>query len=309
MGFNIKKSVKKYGVAAALGGVAGVTLKGSADKLLKGPDIPTPPGMSETEAALYRKNIELLDQERKGMDQNLALYDRASGYYNPDGTINEAAVGRLRGADDMAMARYERALRGDLPASVGLQQEEEEAFRLFRSQQARQGGGVQGNSFGTAIAGTTAGNQRLMGFGRNFALRGDEERRAELNSAPGRLGFASNLVGNRQNFTRGYAPLGGMYRDAAQPYTAQRELEYNGRLAKAGAKAGQKQALLGLAGTVAGAFIGGPAGAAAGGQVAQAAGGGGGGGGMGFVQQRPLYQPQPPRMANANRLNYGEEYY
>jgi hypothetical protein len=59
-----------------------------------------------------------------------------------------------------------------------------------------------------------------------------------------------------------------MYQSAAQPFGAQRGLEYNAQLAKAGAKSANRNALLGFAGTIGGALIGGPAGAAVGGKVA-----------------------------------------
>lgn len=299
MGFSLKKVAK-----VAAGGILGAQV----GKLLKGPKVPGAPGFSSMEQELMAKNLEMLNANRTALDSSNAAYNRLTGLYNNDGTINYAAADALKGklaADeatgkelqDLETQRYFRALRGDMPVSEGLRQEEEEAFRQFRAQMARRGGGVQGTNFNNAFGNSTAANQRLMGFAKTYGLRADEERRAELNRAErvagafytgeratpyaARMGFAGNVANQRAGLGAQYGSLGSMYGAAAQPYQQQRELEYNAQLAKAGAKQAQQQALLGLAGTIGGAFVGGPMGAAAGGRMAQ---GMGGGGGMGFGQ-------------------------
>lgn len=160
-------------------------------------------------------------------------------------TINEEKLGDLRKrmadyqtkADELAgleTARYERALRGDLPVSEGTQQRKAQEFNLLRENLARQGSLIQGETPETAVGLSSAAAQNLGEFQRTYKLIEDAERHGELAAGgmgptPGALSLG--YMTGAQNYSPaslipGYGSLASAYGGAAQPYAAQRGLQY-----------------------------------------------------------------------------------
>lgn len=211
MGFTLKK-VGRVATAIGTGGLSEV-----ARPLLSGPTFPTPPGLSPQEQQLMQ------------------LQQQFSGLYDANGNLDPAKVAELKAKgttlQNLQFDRYQRALEGTLPVSVGLQQEQADAFKNFATESARRGAPVTGTTFANAMTGSTAGNQRLMGFQKSFGLRADQERQAAL-----------------QNPYDPYATSMGFLQPAAATAGGQRELGYNADLTKYAARNARQGAILGLAG-------------------------------------------------------------
>jgi hypothetical protein len=291
MGFSIKKFVKKPGniLAAAANPLMFLGTGGATGKVgqmaidaLKGPKIPAPPGISQQEWDAYLA-------QQAYLNDNTSISNQLSGLYGADGQLDPDAVARMRaqvgktqeqGQElvELERQRYLNALSGKAPVSVGLQQEEEEAFKQFRAEMARRGGGVEGTSFANATGQSTAANQRAAAMSKAYGFRADEERREALNA--GRTNTMGFFTGERaQPYAQGLgffdrrAQMLPMYQSAAQPFGAQRGLEYNAQLAKAGQKSASRNALFGAVGTGLGFIAGGPVGAMVGSQVGSRMGG------------------------------------
>lgn len=217
MGFSLRSVAK----------VASPLTFGVTDKImgaLEGPKFPGAPGLSPEEQQLQQLRMQF------------------SGLYDANGNLDPAKVAKLKAQGStlqkLQFDRYQRALEGTLPASVGLQQEQADAFKNFKTLASRQGGRVQGTGFDNSFANSTAANQRLMGFQKAFGLRADEERRAELN--------------------RPYDPFGvsmGFLNPAAQAAQGQRELQYNAALTKYAGRNARQGQILGLVGQLGGAAL------------------------------------------------------
>lgn len=266
---------------------------------------------------------DILSQENLNAQQNQQLLRGISGLYNPDGSINQQQLEGLRSrtlaqqqlqeqlgttglnylqglftpgelenlsgqAGVEEVNQYLNALRGNVPLSAALQQQEQDRFTRLMESAGQRGIRISGNDLFTATSDSTAGNQLLAQLRRDAQLNRETQRENALSRLQGanmqRLGFGLQRQGQLSNIAMGtqYQPgsaqLGYMsaaqqqgpgsllgsfgalsqgYGQAAEPFRQQRYLQYQGELQNSANRGAFGRGLGGLAGGIGGAFIGG----------------------------------------------------
>lgn len=242
-------------------------------------NVPAPPKMSGEEQELLRQQANqlgtisgILKQSQSQQTEAQDLYKQLSGLYDkgPNGafTLNQAKVDALRAqqeqygqmADEISALqsqRYLKALKGELPVSEATLQRKDKEFSLLRENLARRGGGeIVGDSPEGSYGTSSAAAQNLGEFQRTYKLIQDAEARGEL--ASGGMGAAPGTTSlNSYNSSFGYSPanlipsygsLASGYGAAAQPYTQQRQLQYQASLQQAALRSQGGAAGMGLLG-------------------------------------------------------------
>lgn len=248
-------------------------------------NIPPPPGLSQEERDLIKKQTQSLDfylgalEEQKSQNKEQGLLMAVtSGLYDPvynngqlvDATLNADKVAEFQTLyarntelQTLSADRYERALRGELPVSEGTLARKEQDFKLLREAAARKGVTIAGNSLEEAALSpqdSTAGNELVQRLNRTYRIAEDSERRGELAMTPGTLG--ASTLGAASGAVSQFNPQGylGAVQGAgyiAQPFAQQRELGYQATLNQAALNSRKGSGLgAGLAGAGTGAAIG-----------------------------------------------------
>jgi hypothetical protein len=208
-----------------------------------------------------------------------------------------------QGSDEIGLAEnrnYLQALNqqaGQL--SVAQQQQQRADFQKLVESAGARGIRIRGDDPMSATSDSTAGNQILSSFNQRYQTLADQNRLAQIQMGGGqnlaRLGFAEQA---RQGQLNNTLNLGTAYAGMAQPYQQQRlgaygtqnanvdirnqgllnqyqsaqnqaMLNYQANQQNQANKMGFINSLVGLGGTIAGAAIGGPGGAAVGGKLMQ----------------------------------------
>lgn len=229
------------------------------------------------------------------LQQNQGILRQLTGLYGEDGTLNQDAVTALRtrvtgeldqrnqlgqralgflnsffdeGNDptqddinSLEQTRYRDALRGNLPVSEGLRQQQTKDFQLLKESAGARGIRIEGDDASTATSESTGGIKMLSEFNKRYDLARENERQAAISQGASqnlaRIGlmdaeqasafdFATGLAGNfgaSSNATLGFlnsaagsspanlAPLIQSYTGSlgamAQPYAEQRLGQYD----------------------------------------------------------------------------------
>lgn len=210
---------------------------------------PEVPQLSGEERALLQKQGVTLDQlnsilssENINATQNQALLRNLSGLYNPDGSINQAAVDSLRqrtlaeqtqrealgqqglgylssvfspnqldtvsGQAGIEEAnQYLRALQGTEPLSAALSQQEAERFKKLKESAGQRGIRISGDDPFTATSDSTAGNQLLSQLRKESQLNREVQRENALSRLQAanlnRLGFGLQRQGQMADIASG----------------------------------------------------------------------------------------------------------
>lgn len=268
MGFKVGKSIKSIGTFAAAPLTVGTALIGAKGLgSIFGPKkIPGVPGLSAEEQMILGQ-----------MASEGRISQRLSGLYNSDGSINEEALAKAKADLDVQLAdeariyglekqTYENALKGDVPISPYLQGERNNAFARLKEQAGRQGVDIQGGTLEEATSNSTSGNSMLAALRQQFDAQKETQRQRYLDFGAQRLGQlrpnVERSLGFVNNATSAYAGM-------LPSYQGQRELGFQRNIQNAANKNQFRSDLMGLGGTLAGAAIAGPWGAAAGRQAGQ----------------------------------------
>lgn len=227
--------------------------------------------------------------------QNQGVLKQLSGLYDENGNLNQDAVSSLKtrvqgemgqrtqlgqqalgllssffdqsgdqtqtDINNLESTRYLNALKGNLPVSEGLTQQQQKDFELLKESAGQRGIRIEGDSPEAATSESTAGSKMISEFNKRYDLAKANERQSAITQGAGqnlaRLGlldtqkytaldFASNLAGNAgagTNAQLGFlgganasspatlAPLIENYSTSlgalAQPYAEQRLGAYN----------------------------------------------------------------------------------
>lgn len=184
----------------------------------------------------------IISGDQATIDKNKQVLQGISGLYNPDGTINQQGLDSLKqrtqqhielsnqigdkalgylqsyfapggqGAGpagtqaDINQAenqQYLDALNGKYKASVGLQQDSAQQFKLLQEAAAKRGIKIDGDSFDSATSESTAGIKMISEFQKNYARNVDTEKQSIL-SRGGNLNLGRTQqaqTAGAQNFT------------------------------------------------------------------------------------------------------------
>jgi citrate lyase gamma subunit len=299
MGFKLGKSLGSLGnvvTGGLLGGVAGATLGGLYDAMKPGkinaPQLPGAPTLNE-----YGAYPEFTDQEKAYMQQQEALLKQYQGLLGQQPSAYQQSSDEIGAAENR---NYLQALNQQAGAlSVAQQQQQRLDFQKLVESAGARGIRIRGDDPMSATSDSTAGNQILSNFNQRYQTLADQNRLAQIQLGGGqnlaRLGFNQNAqsaqLGNILNLQTAYG-------NQMQPYAQQRlgaygtqnanvdirnqgllnqyqsaqnqaMLNYQASAQNQANKMGFINSLIGLGGTVAGAAIGGPGGAAIGGKVMQ----------------------------------------
>jgi hypothetical protein len=245
--------------------------------------VPPPPPISGEEKALLAEQTKqlqtisgIMGQQQAQQTETQNLYKQLSGLYDtgPGGelTLNQDKVTQLQQDQEQFGAlsneisqlqsdRYLKALKGELPVSVGTQQRKEDEFRVLQENLARGGGGMlTGGSPESAVGTSSAAIQSLGEFNRTYKLVEDAERRGELagggmGAAPGSFSLGSLSQSHNYspgNLVQGYGALASGFGQAAQPYANLRLQQYDVGVQNAALASQQQAAQYGLVGQAAG---------------------------------------------------------
>lgn len=247
----------------------------------KAPKIPPPPPPTAQETALLEKQSKVLDlyiksvEEQKVQNKELALVQAiSSGLYDPvydqsgkllDARLNPARVAEMQEdfsrneeVRSLALDRYERALKGELPVSEALIQRKAKDFSLLQERAARQGAPIVGATLeeaSTTPQGSTAANELVGNISRTYALLEDSERRGELSmGAPQALGVQPlQIAAGTQEFgpgavAPGYSSVLTQFPGVLDPLRRDREMEYNRAVQNAALRSQRDAAIYGAVG-------------------------------------------------------------
>lgn len=274
----------------------------------------------QSETGVMQSNRNLLNQfsglfDESGNPNPQAIADlrsRIQATQMAEAGLNQQALGQLgqsfqqdalgQMSDQIGLEEGQRllaALRGELPASAGLTNQDQREFEQLREAAGRQGIRIDGNSLANATTQSTAGNQLLQRLRESSAARRDAERQNIIAQGTGanlnRLGFGLQRQAQLFNQAQGlrqdpysvaaqqlslanqYTPanllgfglnLANSFQGAAQPYIDQRNLQYQAQLQNASNKAGLTNSLIGAGAFIGGSALAGPIGGAIAGKMA-----------------------------------------
>lgn len=288
MGFSLKRAV----TGVATGGLSEV-FRALSPGQVNAPQMGAPPTLNE-----YGAYPDFSPQELAALQQQQQLMDR----YNA--ALGQQPSAYMQQGDELGLAEnrnYLEALNqgaGTL-SSAQKQQQKKDFEKLVASAGAR-GIRILGDDPMSATSDSTAGNQILSDFNQRYQTLGDQNRLAQIQMGGGqnlaRMGFNQNAQSaNFANILNGQTAYGNLM----QPYQQQRlgaygtqnanvdirnqgllnnyqsaynqqMLNYQANAQNQSNKMGFINSLVGLGGTIGGAMIAGPAGAAVGGQVGRA---------------------------------------
>lgn len=185
---------------------------------------------------------QLINGDQQSLANNKGVLQNISGLYKADGTIDEAALADLKtrvnnhittqnAVGDQALGylknyfapggaggapsdqqtqitgaenqQYLDALNGKYTASVGLQQNSDQQFKLLQEAAAKRGIKIDGDSFDTATSDSTAGNQMVLNFKKNYEAQVDQEKQSVLARGGGQnlARTAQTEAAGAQNFS------------------------------------------------------------------------------------------------------------
>lgn len=237
--------------------------------------LPQVPGMTQQETdALNAQRGNLEAMSRMG-GQYGDIMRAVSGMFNPDGTINPAALSSFgqqvqgyqasqQGVYDASLEQaqledqlYRQALAGTGPASEGLKQQKARDFQMLKEAAGRRGIRITGDSFENATSDSTAGIRMLGEMGKRYDVAAENERMALRqwggNQALARMGALASYdptagrMGYLNAATVGMLPvLSGInegYSAYMQPYANQRMAMFNRDASQAQADASWKNSM------------------------------------------------------------------
>ena len=290
MGFNIKR----VATGVATGGLSEVFRALSPGKV-NAPQMPGAPTLNQYGAYpdFSPQELAALQQQQQLMDQyRAALGQQPSAYMQQD--------------DELGLAEnrnYLEALnQGAGTLTVAQKQQQKKDFEKLVAAAGARGIRILGDDPMSATSDSTAGNQILSDFNQRYQTLGDQNRLAQLqfgaNQNLARMGFNQNVrSSNLANILNGQTA----YANMMQPYQQQRlgaygaqnanvdirnqgllnnyqsaynqaMLNYQANAQNQANRMGFINSLIGLGGTIGGAMIAGPAGAAVGGTAGRTLG-------------------------------------
>ena len=129
------------------------------------PTLPNVPGFSQEEQDILKSRKDVL---QRFSDMFL-------------GNFSDQAPDPLQAAINKSeQERYQRALEGKLPVSVGLQQQKEKEFALLKESAASRGINISGGDPASAVSNSTAGIRILSEFNKRYDLAMDTERQGAI---------------------------------------------------------------------------------------------------------------------------------
>lgn len=288
MGF----SLKRVATGVATGGLSEV-FRALSPKSVNAPQMPGAPTLNQygaypdfspQELAYMQQQQQLMDQYRAALGQQPSEFDRQG---------NDLGLAENR--------NYLEALnQGAGTLSVAQKQQQAKDFQKLVASAGSRGIRILGDDPMSATSDSTAGNQILSDFNQRYQTLGDQNRLAQIQLGGSqnlaRMGFNQNArSANFANILNGQTA----YSNMAQPYQQQRVgaygaqnanvdiqnqgllnnyqsaynqqmLNYQANAQNQANKMGFINSLIGLGGTIGGAMIAGPGGAAVGGAGARA---------------------------------------
>jgi len=257
---------------------------------LVAPTLPNYPGLTPEQQALLQQQQGYL----KGGQQAVEGYGQ-----NP-------YLQQSQQANTQALTNYQNALQGKIPENQALAQQKARDWQATVQQAAQQGIRLSGKSPESAVSQSTAGNQIIQDFTKRYGVL-----EQQYNLGQQQFGLQAQQQGlgqvnqQYQNTLGGYGQLAGQAQQLYQPYQQQQlgqygvntqqaitnadiqnqnlmnayqqrlqqlGLNYNNSMAGYQNSMGLLSGGLQLAGTIGGAALAGPWGAAAGGQAGKMAG-------------------------------------
>lgn len=220
--------------------------------------------------------------------------------------FDQGQLGTLSDQAGVAEAQnYLNALNTQAGPTEAQKQAEAERFKKLAESAGQRGIRITGNDLFSATSESTAGNQLLSQLRKEAQLSRETQRNNDLarlqQANMQRLGFGLQRQGQTASLASGlqydpsatalgfsrnaqavgpqsllgaYQNISSSYGQAAQPYTQQRYLQYQGALQNAANDAAYRGQLIGLVGQIGGAAIGGMAGGPMGAQAGSQVGGG-----------------------------------
>lgn len=139
----------------------------------------------------------LQDRTRQQLDQQEAIGQKGMDYLSQ--FFSNAAGPMTAEITKAAQDRYLRALKGELPVTLATQDQAKKDFEQLKEAAGQRGIRIDGDTFDSATSESTAGIRLIGEFKKNYNLKVEGERQAELQTGAQTLGTLSSIATSNLN--------------------------------------------------------------------------------------------------------------